>query len=75
MPNVEVVLADMGTVGLLVYLPEKKNLTYLVIGDALQVDETTIERLEKHVRDTRPTRSYVMSVAEANELVERKCLK
>jgi len=73
MPNVEVVLADMGTVGLLVYLPEKKNLTYLVIGDALQADETTIERLEKHVRETRPTKSYVMSVAEANELVERQC--
>jgi hypothetical protein len=73
MSKVEVVLADMGTVGLLVYLPEKKNLTYLVIGDALQADETTIERLEKHVRETRPTKSYVMSVAEANELVERQC--
>jgi hypothetical protein len=73
MSKVEVVLADMGTVGLLVYLPEKKNLTYLVIGDALQADETTIESLERHVRDTRPTRSYVMSVAEANELVERQC--
>ena len=73
MSKVEVVLADMGTVGLLVYLPEKKNLTYLVIGDALQADETTIARLEKHVRETRPTKSYVMSVAEANELVERQC--
>lgn len=71
MSNVEVVLADLGKqIGVLVYLTEKKDRTYVVIGDALHADNPTIESLEKHVRDTRPTRSYVMSVAEANELVE-----
>lgn len=73
MPNVEVLREGLGKVVVMVHPVKKNGRTYVVIGHAYDADDPTVQRLVEYVKDTRPTRSYVMSVAEANELVERQC--
>jgi hypothetical protein len=73
MPSVEVLRESLGKIAVLVHPVKKNGLAYVVIGHAYDADDPTVQRLVEYVKDTRPTRSYVMSVAEANELVERQC--
>jgi hypothetical protein len=71
--SVVVLRADMGNVEVLVHPVKETGRTFVVIGRMYDSNDPAIRRLVEYVKDTRPTKSYVMSVAEANELVERQC--
>lgn len=73
--SVVVLRADMGNVEVLVHPVKETGRTFVVIGRMYDSNDPAIQRLVEYVKDTRPTKSSIMTLGEMNKIVEELDLR
>ena len=73
--SVVVLRADMGNVEVLVHTVKETGRTFVVIGRMYDSNDPAIQRLVEYVKDTRPTKSSIMTLGEVNKIVEELDLR
>ena len=66
--SVVVLRADMGNVEVLVHPVKETGRTFVVIGRMYDSNDPAIQRLVEYVKDTRPTKSSIMTLGKTKLL-------